>query len=84
MVLADDVYGRRLRSFVAHLLREAHFAADLERIELVAVIPWPPDPTTTEPEPEPETVPLDENGNPIPPEDDGEVDDGEATEETTP
>ena len=43
--------------------------ADLDRVEFVAVIPWPPDPASTEPEEEPETVPLDEDGNPIPPED---------------
>ena len=42
--------------------------ADLDRIEFVAVIPWPPDPggTTAETETQTTTPALDENGNPIP------------------
>ena len=59
--------------------------ADLDRIEFVAVIPWPPDPggTTAETETQTTTPALDENGNPIP-EPDAESSEGETTKETTP
>ena len=57
--------------------------ADLDRIEFVAVIPWPPDPGATGGDPPTEPTPLDENGNPIPPED-AENPEGAGTEETTP
>ena len=58
--------------------------ADLDRVEFVAVIPWPPEPTGPESD-EPdgtETVPLDADGNPIP-ETDAEPSEAE-TAETTP
>jgi rod shape-determining protein MreC len=60
--------------------------ADLDRIEFVAVIPWPPDPGGTTAETTDTTivaVPLDEDGNPIPPED-AEGEETDPTEETTP
>ena len=59
--------------------------ADLDRIEFVAVIPWPPDLEDTAPGSEngAELPALDENGNPIP-ESDAESPEGESNEETTP
>ena len=60
--------------------------ADLDRLEYVAVIPWPPDPGGTNSETlvdDPEAVPLDEDGNPIP-EDDAELSETESTGGSTP
>ena len=57
--------------------------ADLDRIEFVAVIPWPPDLGDTAPESENGTERLDEDGNPIP-DSDAESPEEELTEETTP
>ncbi len=59
--------------------------ADLDRIEFVAVIPWPPDLEDTAPGSEngTELPALDENGNPIS-ESDAESPEGESNEETTP
>ncbi len=56
--------------------------ADLDRVEFVAVIPWPPDPGGT-PDPEPTDELPPEDGNPIPPTD-AEPTEGEGTEETAP
>jgi rod shape-determining protein MreC len=55
--------------------------ADLERIEYVAVIPWPPDPGSpaTEESVDPETQPLDADGNPIPEQDAENTEDGEGS-----
>jgi hypothetical protein len=33
-MLADHVHGTRLRPAIAHLLIEAHFGTDFERIEI--------------------------------------------------
>ena len=57
--------------------------ADLDRLEFVAVIPWPPEPGETVAEPTETPVPLDEDGNPIPAED-AESSEGAGSEETTP
>lgn len=59
--------------------------ADLERVEFVAVIPWPPDPDENGEETTDTTavLPLDEDGNPIPPED-AEGTEEQPTEETAP